>query len=177
MLKSAIEAQPKSLVSRHARAIFEYFGHAFALRRMCTVAVTKPEYIDEQIDSIERAMIETLIATVFKVNDAIFRPFFIRLLDQCVPHQSKQAEDQTLQSITFFRFVASLSSRLQSIFTNYFGLMLEQISTILATHAGKEANAKVLQTSVLEAVSNSFKFDQDGMSPTSWRPWINQPIN
>lgn len=170
MLKNAIEAQPKSSVSRHARTIFEYFGQAFDLRRTCTIAVTKTKYSDEQIDSIERQMIETLIATVFKVNDTMFRPFFIRLLDQCVPQQSKQAESPTLQSITFFRFVASLSLRLQSIFTNYFGLMLDQISTILATHAGKGVTVRVLQTSVLEAVSNSFKFDQDGMWPKSCSP-------
>lgn len=164
MLKSAVDLQPKSVIVRHARTLFEYFLQAFDLRRICTAVSGGTSYNDEEIVFLERTMIETLIATVFKINDTIFRPFFIRLLDQCLPRQTlKGAESKAPQAITFFRLVTALSSRLKSIFTSYFGLMLEQMGTILATKAGKDADAQTLQTAVLEALSSAFKFDQDGV--------------
>lgn len=161
VLQGATASRAKSVVSRHARTLFDFFIQAFDVRHACT-SKSGATYSEEQVSAVESATIEALISTVFKINDTTFRPFFVRLLEQCTWIGEERATSKQQRTMTFFHFVNALSTRLKSIFTNYFGLLLEPMTAMLRAEAGSDGSMQMVQCAILEALSSSFAHDQEG---------------
>lgn len=100
------------------------------------------------------------MATVLKVNDAVFRPFFLRFSQWCSP-TSTSSMSSTHRSITFFNFLVVLSERLKSIVTSYYSYVVERAAEILSETFAKGDLGLTLQASTLAAITSSFKYDQD----------------
>ena len=69
---------------------------------------------EESINSLENVILEVLLALVFKINDTIFRPFFIRVVDWSVGSSNRTVSaSQAPRMITVFKFLTILSQRLK----------------------------------------------------------------
>jgi len=147
-------------VSSNFRALSEFFLLSSDLRRsIAEDDLLKGSYTDGEVQQLEGKNLDAIMATVLKVNDAVFRPFFLRFSQWCAP---ASPESSVYRSITFFNFLSLFSERLKSIVTSYFGYVIERAAELLTEiHSNKRDLGHTLQGSVLAAITSSFKHDQD----------------
>ncbi|KAB8437422.1 hypothetical protein FH972_025100 [Carpinus fangiana] len=151
----AIDNHSKSIISKNVRACFAFFMSSLDFRRTCNTS-----FDEAQALSIEKGLLGTLLALVMKINDAIFRPFFIQLFEWSSALPKSDVEGKALRSATFFNFLSTLSDRLKALVTVYFGYVVDRASDILADTSGDAAGV-ALRSSVLKALTGSFQNDHD----------------
>lgn len=156
---TTIDNRGKSVISRNTRYVFKFFMKVLDIRACIASSRGDAGYTELQIAHVEKNVINALLATVFKINDTVFRPFFTQILEWTTS-EGKKGDTATRRSITFFNFLQMLSDKLRSLVTTYFGYAVERASDILKV-SSRNANEQVLQSSVLRALKSSFANDQD----------------
>lgn len=112
MVRSSIENHSKAAISGNSGLVFSVVLRMLDVRRTC--AEHKNAYTPDQLDILEAAILSVLLALVLKINDAIFRPFFIQLLDwDSTELPAKDTAGRSERSITLFNAVNMLSERLK----------------------------------------------------------------
>ena len=81
--------------------MFSVLLEAFHLREAIEVQAEE-EFDDDEVEQLDSILVEAVIAMILKLNDAIFRPFFVRLVDQEGPLPAKPQ-----RAITFYKFLAA----------------------------------------------------------------------
>lgn len=118
LLKSTIEQHPKSTINRDPRMLCDVFFDVFDLRRIRYEDHLVELYTEAQIVFLEEAAIETFVALILKINDAVFRPILVRLIDWSAALLPKQdVLGKTLRSTTLYNFLGALSDRLKVSFS------------------------------------------------------------
>ncbi|KAL9090225.1 MAG: hypothetical protein Q9159_002125 [Coniocarpon cinnabarinum] len=164
LLQSSIDLQPKSEISKHTRILLDSFLSFCDLRRRLTESDSVQAIDDTVVAALERKTINLLITLILKVNDATFRPFFVRLVEWTGDLTQQYEQGKSLRRLTLFNFLHTLSERLKSLVTPYFGYVLETASDIL--RAVPEAAQATQMTHelvqvVLKSLISGFKHDQD----------------
>jgi len=103
-----------------------------------------------------------MLESIMKLNDTTFRPFFVRLVEWTSETVSQpDTEGRNLRGISFFGFLHRFFENLKSIVTSYSSYTLDHSANILkATHPNGSVQELLLKN-VLEALSTSFKHDQE----------------
>ena len=65
-------------------------------------------YDNKDIEQLDSALVNSIIAMVLKLNDATFRPFFVQLVDQEGPLAT-----QPQRAVTFYNFLAAFFDKLK----------------------------------------------------------------
>ena len=78
ILRSTIEQWPKSTILQLSETLGDLFLRVFDLRRIQLSPRTNDSYEDAEVEDVEDAFNGSAITMVYKLNDATFRPFFIR---------------------------------------------------------------------------------------------------
>ncbi|KAI9668666.1 MAG: snoRNA-binding rRNA-processing protein utp10 [Alyxoria varia] len=158
-----LEHTGKSAVIKDHRSILETFFTFLDLRKMIPAAQVTSKYeTEESINNLENTILEILLALVFKINDTIFRPFFIRVVDWSVGSANKTVSAfQTPRIITVFNFLTVLSQRLKSLVTSYFDYVIDPAASILnsKTASKEDKSTTALKLAILRAFSLSFQQD------------------
>ena len=176
ILKSGIGATSNAHIIKEAPTLFALFSKMFDLR--CTVRVeAKDEYPAERIASLEALMHETALAMIYKMNDTVFRPFFIRLVDWASERQADQDnQGRILRSITLFSFCERLFDALKAVVTKYSNYILDHSVQILQQPPPEKGNESddhsTLVNCTLEALQKSFEHDESEFwqSPAHFEP-------
>ena len=110
---------------------------------------------------------------VYKLNDAIFRPIFIRFSDWANNTPLRLDEDSRLyRRITWWSFQLKFFGTLKSIVTSYAGLVLGDAVDILTTSSLQDADSRLLWQRVILTLDSAFKHDQDDFfrTPSHFAP-------
>jgi len=117
LLRLAVENHSKSTINRDARTLCDVFFDIFDLRRIRFEDHLTELYSEEQMAFLEEAAIETFLALILKINDAVFRPVLMRLIEWSAAALPKQdGLGKTLRSTTLYNFLGALSDRLKVSF-------------------------------------------------------------
>ena len=174
ILHSAITENQNSQIVKNASALFALFLELFDLRRMTGTGAVE-EYL-EDITPLEELVHESALAMAFKMNDTIFRPFFIRVVEWASELQeTKEARVQTLRSITLFSFCERLFDSLKAIVTRYSSYMLQHAAQVLEQYSREnhdKNDRSTLLDCTLRALQKSFEHDESGFwqSPAHFDP-------
>ncbi|KAL8823214.1 MAG: hypothetical protein Q9191_006066 [Dirinaria sp. TL-2023a] len=172
VLRLCIERQPKTAIAKHSDVLADLFLKVFDLRRVQFSPKTDESYDDEQVEDVETAANDTLIAMIYKVNDAIFRPIFSRLIEWSTSPASNKGKSSVHRKIAVWRFLHHFISTLKSIVTNYAGHLIEEAVEILNKTVLDDSNSRLLWQRVLSTLQAAFEHDQDDFfqSPSHFQP-------
>lgn len=159
----------KSAISRQSDIITELLRKAFDLRCIQFTTRTENSYEDQEVDEIENAANAAALVLITKINDTIFRPIFVQLVEWAA---SSPAKVRVHRQTTIYKFFAQFCDRFKSITTSYAALVIDDATEIL-----KEANladeaSRLLWGKVIQTLQVCFRHDQDGFwqSPTHFGP-------
>ncbi|KAI9660514.1 MAG: snoRNA-binding rRNA-processing protein utp10 [Bathelium mastoideum] len=180
ILKSGIEVHTNAQIIKNASALFTLFVQLFDLRYM-TRREVMASFSQERTESLESLLFETALAMIFKMNDTVFRPYFIRLVEWA--SESRAGQDRQgwiLRSITLFSFCKRLFDALKGVVTTYASHVLGHAVEVLQQCPGKgdaPPDYLTLVSSALQALRGSFNHDESDFwqVPSHFDP-ICQPL-
>ncbi|GME58855.1 Armadillo-like helical [Neofusicoccum parvum] len=168
MLHTALETRAKSVVGKNAQTLFSFFLKAFDLRR--TQIEEKQSSSDEddeddtlsEVEELEEQINSVALTMVMKLNDASFRPFFVRLVEWAATTlPKKEVRGRMLRATSLFVFLGTFFDKLRSIVTSYSSYVLELAAEVLSRTADAGAEETALLKAVLSALTKSFENDED----------------
>lgn len=156
-LHIAVEHHNKATISQHAQLLFTILLSAFDLRRQLADAD------GDDHTSLFDLVNQTTMQTVLKLNDATFRPFFIRFGEWAISTlpQTDRA-GVVLRCTSLYSFSLALFEQLKSLVTSYASFLLENAASLLTSLSpGNESESKLFNL-VVDTLTSSFSNDQDG---------------
>ena len=161
----AIQHHTKSTITKNAQILFTAVLQAFDVRRQFQEDDGNQDSDDELYPLVDKIALDLTL----KLNDATFRPFFIRLVEWATNSlPKKEIDGRAMRMISLYSFSLALFDQLQSIVTSYSSFLLDNASALLqAPLTGKPLDRELLDL-VLQTLSSSFRHDQDDFwqSPT-----------
>lgn len=168
VLKWALERQPKSAIAKQSELLANIFLKALDLRRVQFSPRTDDSYEGDEVEEVETLVNETLIAMVYKLNDHVFRPIFVKLSEWANSTSLKQSS-RIHRQITWWKFQLRFFSTLKSIVTSYAGLILGDAVDILGNLQLKDPESRLLCGNVLLTLESTLEHDQDNYFQTPAR--------
>jgi U3 small nucleolar RNA-associated protein 10 len=159
LVKLSIEAHSKAEIIKNAQPLFNLISKAFELRMLSYCRPDSVQINTAQAEELETSSMDVALSMVLKINDAILRPFFIRLVEQTTATSQDQLE-VTLKSITLFQFLRALIFRLKALVTGYISYVLEPLSAVLSQR-GQDDHDSILLRVMLNVLSQCFEYDED----------------
>ena len=105
ILRLTIDRQPKSIISKHSETLCDLLLQMFDFRRI-RLSPPRDYHLDlAEIGLIEDIVNKTAISMTNKLNDATFRPVFLRMLEWTVFPISKDMEARIHRQITWYTFL------------------------------------------------------------------------
>lgn len=121
MLANLIGSMDKSSVSGYHANIFELCFLALDLRRQHPLSV-------QNIDVVEKSVINAMIALTMKLTETMFKPLFIRSIEWAesdVVETESMGSSNIDRAITFYSLVNRLAESHRSLFVPYFKYLLD----------------------------------------------------
>lgn len=100
ILSLTIEKHPKSVIVKNSSSLTGLFLRYFDLRRIQCSPRTEDSYEEDEIEVVEDAVNEVAIKMIYKLNDASFRPMFVKFLDWATATPSKKDSEARLHRQT-----------------------------------------------------------------------------
>lgn len=105
VLENLLRRSTKSAIGRQSETFARLLTKAFDLRRIQFCPRTDDSYEEKEVEEVEDAANEAAIAMVTKVNDTIFRPMFVQLVEWAAASSAKaKVYRQTTVYGFFMRF-------------------------------------------------------------------------
>ncbi|KAL8998226.1 MAG: hypothetical protein Q9188_006146 [Gyalolechia gomerana] len=159
VLEKLVGRLSKSAIGRQSDAIARLLIKAFDLRRIQFAPRTEDSYEDKEVEEVENASNAAALALVTRINDTIFRPIFVQLVEWAA---SSSAKARVHRQITVYKFFAKFFDRFKSITTNYAALIIDDATAILKRPTPTDHASKLLWEKVIQTLQECFKYDQDG---------------
>ncbi|ODQ58011.1 hypothetical protein WICANDRAFT_64160 [Wickerhamomyces anomalus NRRL Y-366-8] len=155
-LESTVEVIEKKTATSQAPKFFNLLLRLFEFR-------SESDFDNNAIHRIEAFFHDIANKYVMKLNDKTFRPLFALLVRWAFDGEGVTNADITeVERLTsFFRFFNRLQENLRSIVTSYFTYFFEPTIGILKRYISAELDDVNLRRIVLNALTSSFKYDQD----------------
>ncbi|KAK4694480.1 U3 small nucleolar RNA-associated protein 10, partial [Lecanoromycetidae sp. Uapishka_2] len=189
ILRLAIDCKPKSMVAKHSEVLGELLLQLFDLRRIQSSTGTEHSYDPAKINEVEDSINECAIAMIYKLNDATFRPIFLRILEWATTPSRKGDNGVLERQTTWYTFlikffdtlkvkprslyrVSYAKTLLQSIVTSYAGFIIEDSVKILSAISTTDKESMQLWRRVVLTLHKTFENDQDDFfqNPTHFNP-------
>jgi len=155
LLRAAIQNNTKATITNNTSSLSEVLIKALDLRRL--TAAAKDEY-----NKVYALAEQVGLEMTLKLNDAAFRPIFMRLTEWVTTGSPKTNQHaRVLRATSLFSFTYLLFEQLKSIVTSYASYLLESAVDFLITLNPKDNDEHDLLTVLLQALSSSFNHDQD----------------
>ncbi|KAL8907556.1 MAG: hypothetical protein Q9207_001365 [Kuettlingeria erythrocarpa] len=168
VLENLLRRSSKSAIGRQSETFARLLTKAFDLRRIQFCPRTDDSYEEKEVEEVENAANEAAIAMVTKVNDTIFRPMFVQLVEWAAASAKAKVYRQT----SVYGFFLQFFDRFKSIVTNYAALILDDAIAILRRSVVTDEASKLLWAKVIRTLQVCFQHDQDGFwqSPAHFGP-------
>lgn len=154
----AIQQHSKTTITSCSQVLFAVILQAFDLRR----DIPSDQNGDDDTASTYHLVNGVALDMTLKLNDATFRPFFIRLVEWALNTLPKSdAEGRRLRATSLYSFALALFEQLKSIVTSYTSFLLDSAASALRLSADGRPEDQSLVDLVLQTFSSSFRHDQD----------------
>lgn len=161
MLHAAVRHHTKSTMAKHTTVLFPLILEIFDTRRAGL------DGYDDAADPSVVPGLGTLINAltldiVLKLNDATFRPFFIRFVEwafTALPVSDKIGRQE--RALSLYSFVHVLSEQLKSIVTSYASFVTENSASMLTSLSSTLPKERQLLVQILQTLTSLFQHDQD----------------
>ena len=101
-----IDRHSKAIVVRESEILGDLFINMFDLRRIQLAHPTEDSYTISEIADVEHTVDQCAIAMIYKLNDAAFRPLFLRMSDWAKSTKSKSEQRSTnLKQTAWYTFL------------------------------------------------------------------------
>lgn len=160
IVHQAVSHHTKAIITRNAQSLFAILLEAFDLRRHFAAADSNA---GEDVSQEVFTMVDTIAMDLtLKLNDATFRPFFMRVVDWASTQTSQNdliSRQHRMMSV--YSFSLTLFEQLQSLVTSYSSFLLDSGAQVLQDSGLKSNDGPNLLSTVLQTLSSSFRHDQD----------------
>lgn len=161
----AIEKHPKSATSKNVGILSKLLYRAFDLRREQQSSESTPQFEESQLQAIEDLVNNVAIKMIFKLNDTIFRPLFMEIVEWATNGVSKSdTKGRILRLTSFYMFLQKFFGTLKSIVTSYSNYIIENVIEVLEFAKPNVKESKDLWLSAVRTLNAAFEHDQDGKS-------------
>ena len=135
VLSDSVKASPKPLIVKHSRDVIVLLLQMLDLRRSQSTTETKNSFNEKDVSIVESHVSNVTIEVIYRLNDSIFRPLFIHMIDWAtacsdVPMQPL-AKSSQLRQTALFNFHTRFFHKLKSIVTPYASFLVPPIVTLL----------------------------------------------
>ncbi|PHZ08573.1 uncharacterized protein RHIMIDRAFT_241584 [Rhizopus microsporus ATCC 52813] len=155
MVSQAIRTMSRDVMTSHYKQLFKFFLVAFDIRRTA-------EFSDADADEVEGSIITAFLDLVMKLNETLFKPLFLKVVDWATNELSD--DDQTSKRVLFFyKLTDALLEKLKSIFTPYFGYLIDDVIMRLESYKSEEQEVDALWNYIMSALNKSFLYDNDNL--------------
>ncbi|KAI5796993.1 armadillo-type protein [Pyronema domesticum] len=168
-VSNSITLATKATVQKCSSAILQFFLSALDIRR-------EPEL--EEVDELENQILKVFLATVYKLNDSIFKPIFLRLVEWGT-EDLRGSDDESgkwARVGVLWKVMAALSTELKSLVTDYHTSVLPSAISALTTPVAEATSAThtFALTSILTALYQGLLHDTSDFwqSPTHFDPLL-----
>ncbi|QSS51038.1 U3 small nucleolar RNA-associated protein [Histoplasma capsulatum var. duboisii H88] len=165
----SIEKHPKSSTLKNVPILTKLLEKALDIRCTQFSQPTKNSFGEDDVNDIESQVNDMAIKMIYKLNDTVFRPLFVRLTEWATGGLSKSdGSGRFLRLTTFYKFLGAFFNTLKSIVTSYSSYIIESTVEILKTARCNDKETRHLWLAVMQMLRSSFEHDQDEFwqSPT-----------
>lgn len=160
-LRVSIHHHSKNFFSKSPSIFAKIIQNAFDLRRYFNLA-HDDRLTKDLVDEFENSLNQTILEIIYKLNNSIFKPLFIDLVDWATARLEKEDHvGRSLRQQSLYSFTALFFDSLKSIVTNYASYILKNSIDILNTMNPKDEVSLELWTRVLRTLTKCFEHDQD----------------
>lgn len=160
ILHQAIKYHTKAIITKNAQVLYTVLLDAFDLRRhfASSHGNAGEDNYEELFTLVDRIAMDSTL----KLNDATFRPFFIRAVDWAAtstPEVDQAGQQDRLMSV--YTFSLTFFEQLQGLVTSYSGFLVDSAARLLEDGILDSNYRPDLLSTVLKTLSSSFRHDQD----------------
>ena len=133
-LRNALEQHSKSTVVKNSDVLSEFLFKAFDFCRINEAGLLDTAYSKAQVEKVEQMVNEVAIALTMKLNDTVFRPFFIQLVEWATTTLPKgDRVGQSLRATSLFVFFAIFVDQLKVLGVTYSNVHLISSLTVIGS--------------------------------------------
>lgn len=162
VVSQAIRSMTRDVMTSHYKQLFKFFLIAFDLRR------THSKNFDEsEVNEIEDSIIGAFLDLVMKLNETLFKPLFLKVVDWATIELASDgavvSEDGLKRVLFLYKLADSLLDKLKSIFTPYFGYLIDDVIMRLELYKEEQQPIDALWNYIMSALRKSFLYDNDNL--------------
>ncbi|KAI9261063.1 hypothetical protein BY458DRAFT_557445 [Sporodiniella umbellata] len=161
MVSSAIRAMNREVMTSHYKQLFKFFLMAFDLRR------TNTEFSEQDIAEVEGTVISAFLDFVMKLNETLFKPLYLKVVDwatnELAAEEAAESNDQHKRVLFFYKLTDALLDKLKTIFTPYYGYLVDDAISRLESYKNEEQEIDELWDYVMSTLHKSFLYDNDNL--------------
>ncbi|RPB13149.1 hypothetical protein P167DRAFT_564665 [Morchella conica CCBAS932] len=151
-VEDIIDGATKAGVQKMHASLLQFLLLAFDLRR-------SGMFGDEDVEHFEEHGMAVALKMVYKLNDTIFKPMFLRILEWAEELGKSDPEGRNKRLTVFWKFVNTLSENLKSLVTDYYSYVLPNAVEITSDPASA-TEAATLWSTVITALHTGFTTDE-----------------
>ncbi|KAK9291503.1 hypothetical protein L1049_019451 [Liquidambar formosana] len=166
MLSNLVGTMDRSSVGGYHAKIFDMCLLALDLRRQLPVSI-------QNIDVVEKSVINAMIALTMKLTETMFKPLFIKCIEWAesdVEEGASRGSTNTDRAISFYGLVNKLAENHRSLFVPYFKYLLESCIRFL-TDAEDAKNVALMQKKKKAKLREANTNAKEGNSALSLGKW------
>ncbi|KAF1803275.1 hypothetical protein V8B55DRAFT_1587041 [Mucor lusitanicus] len=162
VVSQAIRTMTRDVMTSHYKQLFKFFLIAFDIRR-----THSQDFEESDINVIEDAIIGTFLDLVMKLNETLFKPLFLKVVDwatiELATDGAVVSEDGLKRVLFFYKLADALLDKLKSIFTPYFGYLIDDVIMRLERYKEEQQPIDALWNYIMSALRKSFLYDNDNL--------------
>ena len=167
-VQKAISHATKTVVQKSHQTLLTFFTHSLDVRRTSD---------SDESEELEDLAIQVVLDTVFKLNDTLFKPMFLRLIEWAVEDlKDSDSSGRWSRTTTLWRLLESLGTNLKALVTDYYAYVLPNAIDILSTPVADPSDTphNTAWKSLLSSLQTAFATDERDFwqSPTHFDPLI-----
>ncbi|KAG1143849.1 hypothetical protein G6F37_000325 [Rhizopus arrhizus] len=160
IVSQTIRTMTRDVMTSHYKQLFKFFLIAFDIRRT-------GGFSDEDVEEVEGSVITAFLDLVMKLNETLFKPLFLKVVDwatnELAVDNAEVSEDQHKRVLFFYKLTDALLEKLKSIFTPYFGYLIDDVIMRLESYKNEEQEIDSLWDYIMSALRKSFLYDNDNL--------------
>ncbi|KAI8334013.1 hypothetical protein BC941DRAFT_473243 [Chlamydoabsidia padenii] len=152
LVAQAIQSMSRDVITTHYKQIFKFFLLAFDMRR------SNKNIKANDLDELENSIINSFLDLVMKLNETLFKPLFLKVVDWATVEQGDDAD----RSLFLYKLLDALLEKLKSIFTPYIGYVVDDMITKLNQY-NNGMTPDTLWNYLFTTLRKSFLYDNDNL--------------
>ncbi|KAL9551329.1 hypothetical protein MBANPS3_004308 [Mucor bainieri] len=163
VVSQAIRSMTRDVMTSHYKQLFKFFLIAFDIRR-----THSKDFDASDINLLEEAVIGAFLDLVMKLNETLFKPLFLKVVDWATMELASSngavvSEDGLQRVLFFYKLADALLDKLKSIFTPYYGYLIDDVIMRLERYKEEQQPVDALWNYIMSSLRKSFLYDNDNL--------------